>query len=238
MKAFEQKMETRKKLETEIDEICKKGGYPKYNKPYEIAKEIKEKFQIVKEECDRYPFIQTIIVPKDTELNYLDYDSLVVLDYDIDLLMEEPEYPFIRGDILINKDIDKSKNKLIIVYLDHPAIDKRSRLYPGITSLKDLKNITDCFVPYKYLLYKINIDDNSVEHLEYSKILLYHDPYDNINIDDSYLDIRNYELYTIKEINLLDHHINIMSNLAKRGYDNRTIEEQYREFIKEFTRIK
>ena len=221
------------RLETEIDEICKKGEYPTYVKPREIAKEIKEKYQIVKEEGDRYPYINTIIAPKDK-----DVDLDVELDYDIDLLIDEPEYPFVRGDILINKDIDRSKNKLIMIYLDHPAIDKRSRLYPGITSLKDLKNITDCFVPHQYLLYKINIDDNDVEYLEYSKIELYHDFNDSTFIPDRDLDIKKYELYTIKETNLLDHHINRMSNLAKIGYDNGSIEEHYREFIKEFTRIK
>lgn len=236
---MEESMLPLKKLENEINEICKKGGYPTYNKPSDIAKEIKEKFQIVKEECDRYPYITTTIVPKDTDLNYLDYDSAVVLNYDIDILIDEPEYPFVKGDIIINnKDIDRSKNKLIMIYLDHPAVDKRTLLRPGIDSLKNLKNITDCFVPHQYLLFKINIDNNGVEYVEYSKLAQSDwDPNDNIIINDRDLDIRSYELYTIssEETDSYKHYdcINFISSLAKRGYGLNSIENHYHEFLKD-----
>jgi hypothetical protein len=124
-----------------------------------------------------------------------------------------------------------------MVYLDHPAIDKRATLYPGITSLKDLKDVTtDCFTPHQYLIFKINIDNNGAEYVEYSKLALYdYNKDNNIVINNVYIDIRNCELYTIKETDLYKHYdcINKISNLAKRGYDNDSIESCYHEFLKD-----
>lgn len=112
----------------------------KQNNLNDSINKIYKKF-IVRKTLNNNNIICTEIFPKDISYKKAKKKSdkyICRFGFDLDMLINRPNFKFNRGDILKHKYQDS-----YIVYLNHPKIDKRSNFDISISSITDLDLIAD-----------------------------------------------------------------------------------------------